>query len=126
MSNDETERTKAVLRRWYDDMWVQGNWQLVPELAGPTYTRHEFGATRVVTADEYAEQVRAVCESTTFTDLSYRLIGEGDRVCAIGQWRANGAQWTWVQAFRVADDKLVETWLSGLHTDSSWGPEATA
>ena len=80
MSDDETERTKAVLRRWYDDMWVRGNWELVPELAGPTYTRHEFGATRVVTADEYAQQVRAVCEGTTFTDLSYRLIGEGDRV----------------------------------------------
>ena len=32
----------------------------------------------------------------------------------------------WVQAFRVADGKLVETWLAGLGTDSKWDGEVYA
>ena len=117
------DAAKAVLRRWYDEMWFPGNWSLVTELAGPTYTRHEMGGTRVVTAEEYQEQVRSLCEAVTFTDLRYDLIGEDDRVVAIGTWKVDGAQWDWVQAFRARDGKLVETWLSGIGFESNWAPE---
>ena len=119
----DTEATKALLRRWYDEMWFPRNADLVTELAGPIYTRHEFGGSRQVTAEEYQDQVRSLQESMVFEDLRYRLVGEDDHVVAIGSWLANGKQWTWVQAFRAENDKLVETWLSGLHTESDWGPE---
>ena len=105
----DTESTKALLRRWYDEMWFPRNSALVPELAGPIYTRHEFGASRQVTAEEYETQVRSLQETHEFTDMRYRLVGEDDHVVAIGTWLANG--------------KLVETWLSGLHTESDWGPD---
>jgi hypothetical protein len=119
----DTESTKALLRRWYDEMWFPRNADLVPELAGPVYTRHEFGASRQVAAEEYQTQVRALQASHDFSDMRYRLIGEDDHVVAIGAWVANGKQWSWVQAFRAEHGKLVETWLSGLHTESSWGED---
>ena len=119
----DTESTKALLRRWYDEMWFPRNSALVPELAGPIYTRHEFGASRQVTAEEYEAQVRSLQETHEFTDMRYRLVGEDDHVVAIGTWLANGKQWSWVQAFRAENGKLVETWLSGLHTESDWGPD---
>jgi len=115
-----TEETKAVLHRWYDEMWGQGNWQLVTELAGPVYTRHETGGTNDITAEDYQQIVKGFCEGATFTDLAYRLIAEGDRVCAVGQWKVNGEQWDWVQQFRVENHRLVETWLSGIATASNW------
>ena len=117
-----TEETRAVLQRWYDEMWFAQNWQLVTELAGPLYTRHETGGSRTVSAEEYQEQVKSVCESVTITDGRYRLVAEGDRVCAVGSWKVDGKQWDWVQMFRAEDGKLVETWLTGIAFDSNWDP----
>lgn len=123
MSDGLAASAKAVLHRWYDEMWSPGNWSLVPEIAGPTYTRHEMGGTRVVSADEYQQQVRSLCESVTITDMRYRLAAERDLVTAIGSWKVDGKQWDWVQVFRVENNKVVETWLSGIGFDSNWAPE---
>jgi len=114
-----SERSKAVLRRWYDEMWAKKDFALVPELAGPTYTRHESGGSRVVTAEDYRDSLLGLAD-VVIEDLRYHLVAEGDRVVAIGSWRFDGQQWDWVQAFRVEDDKLVETWLSGIGTTSNW------
>ena len=118
-----SERSKEALRRWYDDMWARKDFALVPELAGPLYTRHETSGTRVVTAEEYRDSLLALADAV-IEDLRYHLVAEGDRVVAIGSWRFNGQQWDWVQAFRVEDDKLVETWLSGIGVTSNWAADA--
>ena len=118
-----SERSKEALRRWYDDMWARKDFALVPELAGPLYTRHETSGTRVVTAEEYRDSLLALADAV-IDDLRYHLVAEGDRVVAIGSWRFNGQQWDWVQAFRVEDDKLVETWLSGIGVTSNWAADA--
>ena len=115
---------KAVLRRWYDDMWARKDFDLVPELAGPLYTRHEAGGTRVVTAEEYRDALAGSLSEATVEGLRYRLIAEDDRVVAIGTWKIDGSQWDWVQAFRVEGGKLVETWLSGIAFDGTWGDDA--
>jgi predicted SnoaL-like aldol condensation-catalyzing enzyme len=117
-----TEATKAVLRRWYDEMWAAKNADLVPELAGPLYTRHEMGGTRTIDAEAYREQVRGLMDNAEISDMRYRLIAEGDRVCAVGSWKLDGKQWDWVQLFRVENGKLVETWLSGIGMESRWDP----
>ena len=57
------EENKAVLRRWYDEMWAHCAFDLVPEIAGPTYTRHDFGGTRTVTAEEYRDSLRATVKN---------------------------------------------------------------
>lgn len=114
---------KAVLSRWYDDMWARKRFDLVPELAGPVYTRHEANGTRQVTAEEYRDALAGSLAEAVVEDLRYRLIAEDDRVVAIGTWRIDGQQWDWVQAFRVEDGKLVETWLSGISFDGTWGPD---
>ena len=111
---------KAVLRRWYDEMWSKKNTDLIPELAGPIYLRHEMGGTRSVTAEEYRDQTAQIAAGWTITDMRYSLISEGDKVVAIGSWKVNGQQMDWVQAFRVEQGKLVETWLTGLGTGSKW------
>ena len=128
-----TDATKVLLRRWYDEMWGQARPELIPELAGPLYTRHEMGGTRVVSAEEYRDQTAAVLTQLSFDDLRYGLVAEGDKVCAIGTWRvrsgadaadSEGKQWDWVQLFRAEEGRLVETWLSGIGMESGWQPEA--
>ena len=110
------DASRALLRRWYDEMWPGGRPDLILELVGETYTRHESGNTRVVTAAAYREQVAALMQSIQIRDLHYSLFAEDDRVCAIGSWRLDEGEWDWVQAFRVCEGRLVETWLSGVAT----------
>jgi len=114
------EESKAVLRRWYDEMWSKKNADLIPELVGPAYVRHEAGGTRSVTPEEYRAQTAAVCAQWEITDMRYSLVAEGDKVVAIGSWKVNGKQMDWVQAFRVEAGRLVETWLSGIAMESNW------
>ena len=121
-----SEETKTILRRWYDEMWSKRNADLIPELAGPVYTRHEMGGTRTVTAEEYRDQVSGFMAQIEITDMRYSLVAEGDKVCAIGSWKVGGKQWDWVQVFRAENGKLVETWLSGIGMESAWQDEVYA
>ncbi len=54
-------------------------------------------------------------------DFHYFLMAEGDYVTAVGTWRVNGSlQWDWVQTFRIANGKIVETCLPAMATDGKW------
>ncbi len=118
------EANKALLRRWYDEMWANLDFARIPELAGPTYTRHDMRGTRVVTAEEYRDELLAVATQWTISDFSYFLIAEGDYVTSIGSWKVNDTmQWDWVQAFRIENGKLVETWLPAMATDGKWSQD---
>ena len=46
------------------------------------------------------------------------------RLAELGSWLFNGQQWDWVQAFRVEDDKLVETASTNPPTVYGFGHEA--
>ena len=80
------------------------NGDLIPDLAGPTYTRHDVRGTRAVTAEEYRDELLPMKDAWTISDFKYFLMAEGDYVTAIGTWKINGEmQWDWVQTFRVDD-----------------------
>jgi hypothetical protein len=43
------EQNKTVLKRWYDEMWENYNFEdVMPKLAGPLYTRYESNGTRTM------------------------------------------------------------------------------
>ena len=112
---------KALMRRWYDEMWAHCNFEMIPELAGPTYTRHDVRGTRAVTAEEYRDELLPIGSQWSITEFKYFLMAEGDYVTAIGTWKINDSmQWDWVQTFRVENGKLVETWLPAMATEGKW------
>jgi predicted SnoaL-like aldol condensation-catalyzing enzyme len=118
------EENKAVMRRWYDEMWSKCDFALIPEIAGPRYTRHDLGGTRTVTAEEYRDQLNATAKDWKISDFHYFLTGEGDYVTAIGSWKVNDTlQWDWVQVFRIESGKIVETWLPAMATEGKWTRE---
>jgi predicted SnoaL-like aldol condensation-catalyzing enzyme len=118
------EDNKALMRRWYDEMWSNLAFEKIPELAGPNYKRHDVRGTRVVTAEEYRDELLPVAGQWKISDFSYFLMAEGDFVTAIGSWKINNSmQWDWVQTFRVENGKLVETWLPAMAMEGQWKPE---
>lgn len=120
----QAEANKALMRRWYDEMWANLAFEKIPELAGPSYTRHDIRGTRVVTAEQYRDELMPLKGQWTVSDFHYFLMAEGDYVTAIGSWKINGEmQWDWVQTFRVEGGKLVETWLPAMATEGRWSPD---
>lgn len=122
---------KALMTRWYDEMWAERNFDLITELAGPNYTRHDMMGTRTVTAEEYRDSLKAFATEWRFTDFHYFLMSEKNFITAIGSWKVHNAdgndgveQWDWVQTFRVENNKLVETWLPGMGgKDVAWSKD---
>ncbi|WP_344417142.1 nuclear transport factor 2 family protein [Pseudonocardia ailaonensis] len=110
----------ALMRRWYDEMWAEMNFALIPELAGPIYVRHHSrGATDPIRAEDYARIAAAGAPGTAVTDFAYRLVADGDHVGSIGRMEFDtGVQWDWVQLFRIEDGRIVETWLPGMGGNS--------
>ena len=119
---NKEEDNKALMRRWYDEMWANLDFAKIPDLAGPTYTRHDIRGTRAVTAEEYRDELLPMKDLWTISDFKYFLMAEGDYVTSIGTWKINGQmQWDWVQTFRIENGKLAETWLPAMAMEGNWG-----
>jgi predicted SnoaL-like aldol condensation-catalyzing enzyme len=118
------EDNKALMHRWYDEMWAHCNFDLIPELAGPSYTRHDVVGERTVTAEEYRDQLNASSKDWEVSNFHYWLMAEADFVTAIGTWTINGTMtWDWVQTFRIENGRIAETWLPAFATEGKWTEE---
>lgn len=124
-----SEKNKALVRRWTEEIWNQGNLSAIDEIVAAEYVHHDplmpdlrgIGALR---------QIRATFHTAfpdgRFTELD--LIEEGDKV--VMRWTLQGTQrgeWIGVAAtdspveitgtttLRLADGKVAEHWA---HWDS--------
>lgn len=124
------ERNKAVIRRWIQEVYGEGRFELMQELAGPQYLRHEKTGTFTVDIEEYWKVVRdryGGVEKAKTMEQSYELIAEGDKVCIFGTtkgYREGGESdydiLNGVQVFRLYDGKIVETWFPGFAKNVEW------
>ena len=73
------DQNKALMRRWYDEMWANLDFAKIPELAGPNYTRHDVRGTRVVTAQEYRDELLPVAQTHGIQNWRQRLGVESAR-----------------------------------------------
>ena len=128
-ANSVEEKNKAVIRRWVDEMYAEARWELVEELAGPLYIRHEPSGTFSVTVEEQMALLRERYggrEEAQSREGSYELFAEGDKVCMIGSFKGFriGARahdvYNYVQVFRLENGKIVETWFPGFVKNVEW------
>lgn len=120
------EANKALVRRFYEEVWARGNVAFAVEVFTDDYVRHDLRPTKAPPGAAgqalIAEQFRHA-----FPDLEWRvdlLLGEGDLVAA--RWTASGthsgawgdvaptgrrATFSGVNIFRFGDEgKVVEIW----------------
>ncbi|TAH51154.1 MAG: ester cyclase [Chloroflexota bacterium] len=119
------EANKQLIRRFYDEVWNQGNTDFVFQVFAENYVRHDLrpGNPRAGAAgqQQVADDFRAA-----FPDLKHEtelLLGENDFVVA--RWTmqgTNSAPWgnqpatgkfvrmSGVNIFRFENDKVVEIW----------------
>jgi steroid delta-isomerase-like uncharacterized protein len=119
------EANKALVRRFYEEVWGSGNYDVADEVFAPDYVRHDLRAGDPLPGPEGQKQI-ARDFRTAFPDLVFDVelvFGEGDLV--VGRWTASGTHtgpWAGVEPtgrtmrfsaaniFRFADGKVVEIW----------------
>ena len=122
----DVEANKALVRRFYEEVWGRGNVEFAKDVFADDYVRHDLRPARAAPGAAgqalIAEQFRRA-----FPDLEWRvdlLLGDDDLVAA--RWTASGTHsGTWgdfaptgkratfsgVNIFRFSDDgKVVEIW----------------
>jgi predicted ester cyclase len=122
----DVEANKALVRRFYEEVWARGNVAFTQEVFADDYARHDL---RPTTAPPGAAGQALIAERfrRAFPDLQWRVdlvLGDGDLVAA--RWTAAGthsggwgdiaptgrrATFSGVNIFRFGDEgKVVEIW----------------
>jgi len=107
-----TEENKAIVRRWSEELFNQGNLEVADEIVAPTYRRHDPGDPFVVEGPEDLKRLVSMLRAQV-PDLHINVedvIAEGDKVVT----RYTGANGTLsgMQIFRLVDGKIVESWAN--------------
>jgi steroid delta-isomerase-like uncharacterized protein len=121
-----SERNKRIDRRFYEEAWNKGDYDLVDEITASDYVGYELPNEVIVGREGLKQNIATV--RVAFPNLHFTIedqIAEGDRV--VTRWTARGTQEgpfegipptgkqtvvTGVTISRIADGKFVEGWTS--------------
>jgi steroid delta-isomerase-like uncharacterized protein len=119
------EANKVLVRRFYDEVWARGNFDVADELFADEYERHDFRESEPTPGPEGQKRIAADFRAA-FPDLTWEIdfiLADGDFVA--GRWTAMGThlgvwagveptgrpmQFSGINVFRFADGKVVEIW----------------
>jgi steroid delta-isomerase-like uncharacterized protein len=119
------EANKALVRRFYEEVWARGNLDVADEVFADDYERHDFRAGDPVPGPEGQKRIAADFRAA-FPDLTWEvdfILTEGDLVA--GRWTAGGThlgpwagtepsgrsvRFSGINVFRFDEGKVVELW----------------
>ena len=117
------EENKALVRRFFEELWNQGNMAVADELLGPSHVHH-FPDGDVDGPDGVKQLVSML--RTTFPDFHMRtddVIAEADKVVmrftirGTHQGEGMGSSptgkvitYTGIDIFRIVEGKIIERW----------------
>jgi steroid delta-isomerase-like uncharacterized protein len=119
------EANNALVRRFYEEAWAQGHFDVVDELFSDDYERHDFRGGEPTPGPEGQKEIARAFRAA-FPDLSWEIdfiLAEDDFVAA--RWTASGTHLgTWagveptgnemrfsgINVFRFSEGKVVELW----------------
>jgi hypothetical protein len=123
--------SRDLFDRW-ERVWHGGEFDLIPGCVAPSYVRHDHLGDRTVTPESYAGELAKVrADRPGIRVAVYDHAFQGNRA-----WYRFEFRWTdpktglaqtqaGMQAYRIEDGKLAETWISLLPVGSTW-PDAVA
>jgi hypothetical protein len=115
-----------LVRRYWDELWGEGDLSVVDELFAESYVRHNRGGnTRIDRQQLKADMVQYWKALQNPRPTVHDLAVSGDRVWTRVTVRGTGPEETdvavsFLQQFRIADGRLAEAWtLTAPEVD--WG-----
>ena len=84
------EENKALVRRFYEEVWVKGNLDAAGEVFARDYVRHDFRATDALPGPEGQKKTAADFRAA-FADLRFEIeLLIADDQYVVGRWTASG------------------------------------
>ncbi len=120
------EQNKALVRRFYEEVWNRGDTDVAYEVFADDYVRHDLRPTEALPGPEgqkkIADDVRAA-----FPDLEFTIdviVGEGDFV--VGRWTASGTHLgSWAGSDRRASGQRSPASTSFASSKARWRRSGT-
>ena len=120
----ETEKNKAIARRWSNEIWNNGNVDIIDELYADDFVSHYPGFP---TADRESYKQWAAMEYASFADIHCTiedLVAEGDKVVIRWIWKGSHSKGNYMEIaptgkqvtitgitiLRIEGGKIVEEW----------------
>lgn len=119
------EQNKALIRRFYEEVWGKGNLDVADDIFAGDYVRHDLRPGNPLPGAAGQKQIAADFRAA-FPDLQSTIdlvVAEADLVVArwtvegthTGQWgnvppTGKHAKFSGVNIFRIANGKVVELW----------------
>ena len=120
-----TEYNKALIRRFYEEVWNQGHLAAADDIFADDYVRHDLRPGNPLAGPAGQKKIAADFRAA-FPDLRMTIdlvIAEGDMIAArwttegtnTGQWgnvppTGKRARFSGVNIFRIENGKVVELW----------------
>jgi predicted SnoaL-like aldol condensation-catalyzing enzyme len=82
MSEQEEDNNKAIVYRFYEEVWNKGNMALFDELITPTFVNHGAGSERGSDREAFKRTIEKVRSELNFRHVVEELVAEGDTVVA--------------------------------------------
>jgi ketosteroid isomerase-like protein len=120
------EKNKAIIRRFYEEVWNNGRLELVDELVSPVFVNHGFGSVEGDDREAFKHTINRVRDELNFRPTIEELTAEGDTVVA----RVSGHGETGGKAARregiVAIGAIIWKLRNGQITErwAFWQPDA--
>jgi hypothetical protein len=120
------EAVRDLFDRW-ERVWHEGQNHLIPSCVGSHYIRHDEKGDRAMTREAYAAELAAMRKERPGIRVAvYDHSFTEDRA-----WFRFAFQWSdpktrkpqsraGMQSYRIADEKLAETWVTLLPLGSEW------
>jgi predicted SnoaL-like aldol condensation-catalyzing enzyme len=107
-----TEENKAIVSRWSEELFNQGNLEVANEIVATTYRRHDPGDPFVVEGPEDLKRLVSMLRAQV-PDLHISVedvIAEGDKV--VTRYTGANGKLSGIQIFRLVEGKIVESWAN--------------
>ena len=78
----EAQDNKSIVHRFYEEVWNEGNLDLVDELIAPSFVNHGMGSERGSDREAFKQTIQKVRTGLNFRHTVEELIAEGDTVVA--------------------------------------------
>jgi hypothetical protein len=126
LTSTSAETMRSLFDRW-EQVWHEGQYDLIPTCIGDNYIRHDEGGDRTVTRESYAAEIAKTRQDRPRLRFAvYDHSFQGDRA-----WFRFTLKWTdsatdetrtraGMQLYRIEDGKLAETWLQFQPVGSAW------
>ncbi|MBW7969931.1 nuclear transport factor 2 family protein [Bradyrhizobium sp. BR 10289] len=121
-----TDSVRDLFDRW-ERVWHEAQYDLIADCVGSHYVRHDERGDRTVTRDEYTSELRSVHQDRP----GIRVVVYDHSLTADRAWFRFAFAWpdsttgetrsrAGMQAYRIADGRLAETWITMLGLGTTW------